>query len=69
MSEYLNEHFACILDIDECSLAAQNNTDLCTPPMICSNTDGGFECLCPAGTEAAGGTCIPIGTVLVSLIN
>ena len=51
-------------DIDECLLAAQNNTDLCDP-MICSNTDGGFECVCPGGTEAVGGVCVPIGIVKV----
>ncbi len=39
-------------------MAAENDNDLCTSPMFCSNVPGGFECLCPGGTEQAGGTCV-----------
>ena len=58
-----NDHLPT--DIDECSVAAENDTDLCTSPMFCSNVQGGFECLCPGGTEQAGGTCVSIGEHLL----
>ena len=46
-----------IVDIDECLQAALSGVNLCSDQLICSNTNGHYACLCPTGTELAGGVC------------
>lgn len=44
--------FSCSLpDIDECMMAALAGEQLCMIPMMCENTEGNFDCVCPPGSE------------------
>ena len=48
-------------DVDECSAAVLIDSDICNNTFtrrICSNTVGGFDCVCPTGLELTGGICI-----------
>lgn len=40
-----------VLDIDECMMAALAGEELCMIPMMCKNTNGNFDCVCPPGSE------------------
>lgn len=42
-----------ISDIDECD----TNTDNCSSDANCTNTDGGFTCVCNTGYTGAGDAC------------
>ena len=39
------------IDIDECEEAALDGMQLCMTPMMCENTIGNFDCVCPPGSE------------------
>ena len=41
-----------LLDINECF------TLPCMPNLLCNNTDGTFECLCPPGTVRMDDECL-----------
>jgi hypothetical protein len=51
---------ACDDDLDECA----TGTHACAPGASCTNTVGGYDCACPAGTTGDGLTCsgCPTGT-------
>ena len=53
------------LDVNECIQAALAGEDICSSPMFCVNTNGGYLCECPGGTENVAGKCV---TGSVSLI-
>ena len=44
-------------DIDECRMAALNNSVICTNDMQCTNTLGSFKCDCVSGYELVDGNC------------
>ena len=48
-------------DINECSVAALNGTEICMPPMFCINLAGSYRCECPGGTILTNGVCLEIG--------
>jgi hypothetical protein len=43
-------------DVDECAVAV----DPCGPHGVCNNTDGGYDCVCTAGYEDDGTTCVDV---------
>ena len=43
-----------ISDVDEC----QETPDICGANSTCINTNGGFICVCEAGFEMVGGSCL-----------
>ena len=55
-------HFKIFLDVDECS----NGDAKCGVHAICSNTQGGYDCVCKDGYQGNGKTCT--GTYHVSWI-
>ena len=50
-------HLILLPDIDECEDAAVAQMSLCGESMLCNNTEGGFECICPAGTQLFDNIC------------
>jgi hypothetical protein len=44
-------------DVDECA----DGTDNCDVNAICTNTDGGFSCMCNVGFNGDGTTCVDTG--------
>lgn len=46
----------CEADLNECALG----TDDCGPLATCENTVGGFECVCPEGSQSDGQGCTDI---------
>ena len=53
------------LDVDECS----EGLDDCAEAAVCTNTDGGFECICLDGFEGDGKTCDDIDECGLRLDN
>ena len=49
--------FSCI-DINECLTAVLRGEQLCSSFLMCNNTIGSFECLCPPGTELTNNSCL-----------
>ena len=46
-----------LTDIDECQMAALNNSVICTNDTQCTNTPGSFECVCVPGYRLVNGNC------------
>ena len=56
-SFFLSDCFTCILDVNECMLAALNGNSLCSVNSECVNTHGSYECVCVPGYDLTNGTC------------
>lgn len=61
---FMEKEAAVCVDVNECALL----TDECVAPATCSNTTGGYDCLCPAGSgmvpDGDNGCACPTGFLL-----
>lgn len=49
-----SSNYRIFADIDECS----RKTDNCKKPLVCKNTPGSFECVCPEGFTLTDDKCV-----------
>lgn len=56
-----------LLDVDEC--APERIDRYCPEPGVCTNTVGGYKCVCPPGYDLTSSGCVGMSISSIKLLN